>query len=314
LVTGSWSAPRIFRRMATRLLTRVHTAVQADQPSASRADHAARATERWERTDHFVFKSGRTIVLERGFRWDSEPERDPIELDRRTAHCAVRGLTSLCEGLIRPMSFGVTRQWVNTEFGYPSGAPGPSGKPPRWNWFVRTPQSPPSVDSAYVDPQVMAPVALNERSMLALVDRALDDPCTAPDGDHLAWDELRLDHTWARVPEPERHVEDGELRIDDYDNSWPRVLMPLERARGDLWVTSPRLSVWHPFLLRVYKPFGTEYPDGLELDEIICMEITVNWSFWWEPGEGRAMLDRAVDRLLRQGWRDAHPHPDTPIR
>lgn len=321
---GAWLA-RFVTPLDSKLpgyLLDAYAAVQTDQPSApppdrspaSRADHAACGTQRSKMINPFIFKSGRIIVLERGFRWDSGSERDPIEPDRMAARCAVQGLTSLCEGLIRPMSFGVTRQWVDDEFGYPSGVPGPSGKPPRPNWFVKTPQAPAEVTSGYVDPQVMAPVALDERSMLALVDRALDYPCTAPDGDHLAWDELRVDHGWARLPEPERHLEDGELHVEDHDNGSYRTLIPLERAEGHLWVTAPYISVWQPFLLRVYKPFGTKYPDGLELDEIICMEITVNWSFWWEPGEGRTMLDRGVDRLLQQGWRDARPHPDTPLQ
>lgn len=63
-----------------------------------------------EPTEHFIFTDSQTIVLEHGFWWDSVPGRDPIELERITAHCAVRALASMCEGLIRPMSLRVTRQ------------------------------------------------------------------------------------------------------------------------------------------------------------------------------------------------------------
>ncbi|WBB57784.1 hypothetical protein O7599_19050 [Streptomyces sp. WMMC500] len=84
----------------------------------------------------------------------------------------------------------------------------------------------------------------------------------------------------------------------------------MERADGHLWVSAPGLGVWDPFMLRVTRSSGTEYPDGAEYDEIIHMDVHVHWSFWWEPGEGRAMLDRAVGRLLRQGWREAYPRPD----
>ncbi|MEV1077106.1 hypothetical protein AB0I98_02435 [Streptomyces sp. NPDC050211] len=255
-----------------------------------------------ELTEHYIFKDSRAIVLERGFEWDSASDRDPLEWERVTAHYAVRALTSLCEGLIRPMTFGVTRQWVDEEFDVPLGG---AGKPPRWNWFLKTPQSPPDAESAYVDEQVMETATLDERSMLAAVDRALDDPCTAPEGDRLAWDELRIDHTWARLPEPERHMENGELCIDDYDNQLHRVRIPLERAHGHIWAT--KATVWYPFLLGVTNKHGTSYPDGREYDEIIELTISVNWSFWWNPGPGRAMLDQAVNRLIRQGWRDAYP-------
>jgi hypothetical protein len=197
-----------------------------------------------EHTEHYIFKDSKTIVLDRGFERDSAPGRSPVELERITAHCAVRALASLCEGLIRPMTFGVTRQWVDKEYGLLVGG---DGKPPRWNWFLKTPQSPPDADSVYVDPQVMETATLDERSMLAAVDRVLDDPCTAPEGDHLAWDELRMDHTWARLPEPDRHTENDELRIDDYDNQLHRVPIPLERAHGHIWVT--KATVWYPFLL-----------------------------------------------------------------
>ncbi|TJZ44650.1 hypothetical protein FCH28_30575 [Streptomyces piniterrae] len=171
---------------------------------------------------------------------------------------------------------------------------------------MKTSQSPPDACSPYVDPQVVEVAALDERSMLAVVDRVLDDPCEAPEGKRLAWEEMLVAHTWARLPGPDRHIENNELRIDDHDNKVRRVLVPYERADGSIWVTVPETSVWYPFLLRVNKSFGTGYSDGLEYDEFIEMTIDVNWSFWWHPGQGRAMLDQAVDRLLQQGWRHAN--------
>ncbi|WP_157878690.1 hypothetical protein [Streptomyces chattanoogensis] len=260
-----------------------------------------RPSERPESTEHYIFNDSLTVVLEHGFQWGSLPDLNPIERERMTAHHAVRALTELCAGLIRPMSFGVTRNWLD-EFDWPAG-----GCPPRWNWFLKMPQSPPDARSTYVDPQVMEAVTLDEQSMLTLVDRVLDDPCEAPEGARLAWEEMRVDHTWARLPEPDRHLTNKELRIDDHDNKVRRVLVPLERAHGHIWVTVPEHMVWYPFLLRVDKSTGTVCPDGLECDEIIKMTISVNWSFWWHPGEGRAMLDRAVDRLIRQGWFKTHP-------
>ncbi|WP_405835128.1 hypothetical protein OG528_00150 [Streptomyces platensis] len=118
---------------------------------------------------------------------------------------------------------------------------------------------------------------------------------------------MLVDHTWARLPEPDRHMQNDELRIDDHDNKLRRVLVPCEHANGRTWVTVPETSVWHPFQLRVDKSCGTVYSDGPEYDEFIEMTIHVNWSFWWHPGEGRAMLDRAVARLLQQGWRNTYP-------
>ncbi|MFE0191536.1 hypothetical protein [Streptomyces sp. NPDC058989] len=257
-------------------------------------------------TEHYIFDDGRTIVLERGFQWGSASNRSPIELERMTAHCAVRALTELCEGLVRPMTFGVTRNWVD-EYGWPA-----EGDPLRWNWLLKTPQSPPDACSPYADPQVMETPTLDERSMLAAVDRVLDDECDAPEGRRLAWAEMRMDHTWARLPEPDRHLENDELRIDDHDNKTRGVPVPVERANGRTWATVPETSVWYPFLLRVDRSTGTVYSDGLAYDEFIEMTIAVNWSFWWHPGEGRTMLDQAVDRLSRHGWRNADPWPSSP--
>ncbi|PBC80389.1 hypothetical protein SAMN05428945_5120 [Streptomyces sp. 2224.1] len=258
-----------------------------------------------EPTEHYLFNDSQTIVLERGYQWESTlgstPDRNPIERERITAHGAVRGLAELCDGLVRPMTFGVTRNWVDG-YGLPA-----EGSPPRGNWILTTPQSPPDVHSTYRDPQIMEAATLDERAMLTMVDRVLDDPCEAPEGKHLAWDEMHIDHTWARLPEPDRHLANKELRIDDHDNKLRRVLVPREHAHGRTWVTVPRRSVRYPFLLRVNKSCGTVYPDGPGYDDFITMTIDVNWSFWWHPGEGRAMLDQAVDRLLRKGWRPAHP-------
>ncbi|UKY47421.1 hypothetical protein [Streptomyces inhibens] len=264
-----------------------------------------RLSEPSEPTEHYIFNDSQTIVLECGFQWDSVTDRDPIELERMTAHRAVRALAELCEGLIEPMTLGMTRNWVD-EYSWPT-----DGNPPRWNWFLKTPQSPSDACSIYVDPQVIEVATLDERSVLTAVDRILDDPCEAPEGKRLAWEEMRICHTWARLPEPDRHIENDELRIDDHDNKARRVLVPLERANGRTWVTVPETSVWYPFLLRVNKSFGTVYSDGLEYDEFIEMTIDVNWSFWWHPGEGRTKLDQAVDRLLRQGWRNTNPQSRT---
>ncbi|MFJ6788204.1 hypothetical protein [Streptomyces angustmyceticus] len=269
-----------------------------------------RLSESSEPSEHYIFSDSRTMVLECGIEWDSLPERNPVERERRAAHLAVRALAALCEGLIRPTTFGVTRSWVD-EYHLPV-----DGVPPRWNWWMRTPQAPPDARSRYVDPQVVEATTLDERSMLTLVDRVLDDPCEPPEGTHLAWDEMVVDHTWARLPEPDRHIgiENGheELCIDDHDNKARRGLIPLDRAHGDSWVTVPETMVWCPFLLRVDRSCGTAYPDGLDYDEFIELTIDVNWSFWWHPGEGRALLDRAVNRVLRQGWR--HAHPSTSLR
>ncbi|TJZ44651.1 hypothetical protein FCH28_30580 [Streptomyces piniterrae] len=75
-----------------------------------------RDTRLSEPTEHYVFNDSQAIVLECAFQWDSVPDRDPIELERMTAHCAVRALAELCEGLVRPMTFGVTGNWVD-EYG-----------------------------------------------------------------------------------------------------------------------------------------------------------------------------------------------------
>lgn len=258
-----------------------------------------------EPTEHYVFNDSQTIVLECGVQWESVPDQNPIELERTTAHRAVRALAVLCEGLIRPMTFCVTRNWVD-EYSWPAG-----DNPARWNWFLKTPQSPSDARPPYADPQVMETATLDERSMLAIVDRALDDPCEAGEGQRLAWAEMLVDHTWARLPEPDRHMQNDELRIDDHDNKLLRVLVPCEDVDGRTWVTVPETSVRYPFLLAANKSFGTAYSDGHEYDEFIEITIHVNWSLWWHPGTGRTMLEQAVDRLLRQGWRHADPQRRT---
>ncbi|MFF4955457.1 hypothetical protein ACWC2K_38200 [Streptomyces chattanoogensis] len=62
-----------------------------------------------EPTEQYIFNDSQTIVLERGFQWESTPDRNLIERERMTAHCAVRALAELCVGLVKPMTFTVTR-------------------------------------------------------------------------------------------------------------------------------------------------------------------------------------------------------------
>ncbi|MEU9482524.1 hypothetical protein AB0D83_02455 [Streptomyces decoyicus] len=136
----------------------------------------------------------------------------------------------------------MTRNRVD-EYGWPAVS-----NPPRWNWFLKTPQSPPEARSPYVDPQVTETARLDERAMLAVVDRLLDDPCEAPEGRHLAWAEMLIVHTWARLSDADRHIENNTLRIDDHDNRLRLVRVPLERADGHMWVTAPETGEWYPFL------------------------------------------------------------------
>jgi hypothetical protein len=102
------------------------------------------------------------------------------------------------------------------------------------------------------------------------------------------------------------HIKNNELRIIDWDCEGNCVSVPLKHAQDNTWATVPKQSLYYPFRLYVEK-YGLSYPLGPECGAPgygvdISISVDVYWSLWWEPGEGRAMLDRAVDRLLQQGW------------
>jgi hypothetical protein len=258
-------------------------------------------------SEHYIYDNTRSVELSGGPEWDSIAGKDPKELDRETAHYAVRALTTLCEDLIIPISFGVRTCWGEGELGATT-----TNWPPRWNWFAKTPPPPSDVNSSWRDPQVIETATLDQEAMLSVVDRALDDSAPAAEDSRLVWDMLYVEHTWARLPEPERHIRDNELRIIDWDCSGNCVSVPLKRVHGHTWATLPEHSLYYPFELRVEKIAGLSYPLGPEYGVSrygvdISISVNVCWSFWWEPGEGRAMLDRAVDRLLQQGWHQTWP-------
>lgn len=64
-----------------------------------------------------------------------------------------------------PMTLDVTRNWVDDECSWPADA-----HPPRGNWFLTTPQSPPDACPMYRDTHVAMTATLDERSILAAVD------------------------------------------------------------------------------------------------------------------------------------------------
>jgi hypothetical protein len=150
-------------------------------------------------SEHYIYNNRRSVQLDGGPEWDSITGKDLKELDRETAHYAVRALTTLCEDLITPISFGVRTCWGEGRFGATT-----TNFPSRWNWFARTPPPPSDVDSSWQDPQVIETATLDQEAMLSVVDRALDDPCPAPGERQLVWDMLYVEHTWARLAEPER--------------------------------------------------------------------------------------------------------------
>lgn len=111
-------------------------------------------------------------------------------------------------------------------------------------------------------------------------------------------------NTRARLPESAVPADGGDLVIDDYDNGPPNLRVPVERRQDGTWVGSPGLGTWNPIALRVFKPGSSGHPDAVTYDEFIELDIDVHWSLWWEEGSpGRAMLDQALGRLHRRGWR-----------
>ncbi|MEO3825671.1 hypothetical protein [Actinomadura sp. B10D3] len=241
--------------------------------------------------EHWVYKDSKGIALERGHKrgdlsWQA--------FERVTARSVIGALGELSRDLARPLEFGITRLVVEEI----DGIPGIGGHvPARWNWYLTSPDTPSYAHSAYVDSVEAEAETIDEASMFELAARALDDPDDVSDGQWVEWQEMYVHDTMARVPLQADH-----LVVDDHDNRNADVHIPLIPVDdGTLWAHRADMVTWPPFSMQAYNHTG--HLDHGDFDTFTQLIISVGWSLWWEKeAPGRAILDRALDRLQAQGW------------
>lgn len=257
------------------------------------------------RNEHWIADPGETIVMERGLRRPVGMKPSSPEWQRTTACTAVEAIGRLCAHVLKPLEFGVTRHLAD-EFG--EAMPDPHDVPTPWNWYVRTPRTPAFAHPFYVDAQIVDAAQVDEPTMYDVVDLALTEPCDVPDGRWVAWTEMYVWDTLARVPEPDRLATDRHLVLDDYDNRHLDVRIPVTDLDGDTWVGAT-LGVRTPFIVRLDKGFS-DRADAGDFDQFLHLDVSVNWTLWSRPATaGRRMLDQALDDLRRTGWQQTFPRP-----
>lgn len=84
-----------------------------------------------DHSGHVIYKSGRSIALEFGCRWDPLPGPSPRS-ERFAAQEAVWAVGELCRGLVDPLEFGVTR-FVVDESDYLMADF--TSRPRLWHWY-----------------------------------------------------------------------------------------------------------------------------------------------------------------------------------
>lgn len=252
------------------------------------------------RAEHFVYKDGHTITLQRGHK---RGDLSWPGFERLTARSAISALGELSRDVARPLEFGITRRVVEEVDGIPGIG---SHVPHRWNWYLKTSDTPSYAHSAYVDSVVVKAETVDEASMFEVTTRALDDTAEESAGQWVEWEEMYVHDTMARLPHPPGSAD---LVVDDYDNRNADVHIPLEHADdGTVWVHRADMVTWPPLSVQVYNHAATHHPDPADFDTFTQIQIYVNWSIWWEEATpGRAILDRTLNRLRHQGWLQALP-------
>ena len=105
-------------------------------------------------------------------------------------------------------------------------------------------------------------------------------------GETLAWYEIEMRASRARLPEPSRHAGRSVLRLE---TEYGDREVPIEQAQ---WVAGPARLVPAPVMLTIH---GEEYD--------VTLELRLAWSLWTEQDSpGRARVEREIVALERQGW------------
>lgn len=248
------------------------------------------------RAEHSVYKDGRSVALTLGLHRGDLSWRD---LDREGARSAVRALGGLSRDLLRPLEFGMTRHAMEEMDGF---AVVSRQHPDHWNWYLRAPDTPSFAHPALVDAVMVEAETVDEASMLEMAERALDDPSGLSAGEWAEWEEMYVHDTMAHVPRPLGAAD--HLVVDDHDNRNLDVHIPLVRTDdGAVWVHRAHQVTWPPLSVRIVNDAAGVDFESADADAYIELRIQVNWSLWWEEAApGRAVFDRAIDRLRRQGW------------
>ncbi|MFB8003969.1 hypothetical protein [Nocardia sp. NPDC056000] len=259
-----------------------------------------------ENSGHDIYKTGYNIRLEFGLEWELRPGISVIHCERQAARSAVAAIAELSHGLFEPLELGIRVLTTNQPYGrwYRSG-PEPAASGGHWYLKPAELQAYPTFEGAViVDTEVV-----DEAAMLAVVDTAFDLQYELQQGEWASWDIMYVDNTLARLPQSLAPADGEDFIVDDIDNRRRDLSLAVTRRSDGAWVGWDGPGCWPPFSLSAQR--SVVEMDHVSYATVLDIDICVHWSVWWEHrSPGRIMLDRAVDRLIRSGWRYSQNPPN----
>lgn len=212
---------------------------------------------------------------------------DEVASQIELARLALDAVFLFAEGLCEPLTVSLTLVCCEAEAGYTLSQPAP----PHPFWTLRQSDLPPGleIEPTRNDERVAVADKLTPESILAYTRTALEQDC---EGDaRVGWEEFRFDASRARLPFPADAVA-GDTMLVGYGAGV--IEHALEHRNDALWVAGPLSgkAMTAPITMRVNREVS-----------LLTFNISVYWSVWGEEGAaGRADFDRAVGRLLDNGW------------
>jgi hypothetical protein len=162
-------------------------------------------------------------------------------------------------------------------------------------WFIRQSSVP---ETIFIKPffsekaQTSEISELTREALTTWIEKAFEQQCPCSDTHVLAWNELRVAATQARIYDEKKLEGRDKLLVDVFKVGV--VELPLERRDGKLWLYSPnRVLYGEPSI--VYSITSSEF--GLQL------KINVHLSWWTkENSEDNQAFQETVMRLIHKGW------------
>jgi hypothetical protein len=164
-------------------------------------------------------------------------------------------------------------------------------------WFIHVSSLPKIVvvRPEFVKPQISQVLELSRNSLMAWIEKALQQECPCPITHEPGWYLIEISAVRAKIYNEEKF---GKRQFFILDTDRGTFEFPLESYPDGLWVYSPiqEFKTEPSFNLRVINEEGS-----------LTLDMNIHWSLWTTPGTAEnTALRQALSRIVSKGWTLTH--------
>ncbi|MFF9479947.1 hypothetical protein [Streptomyces sp. NPDC014733] len=207
------------------------------------------------------------------------------------ARLAIASVFQFSQHLCIPLAMEVETSYWDNEFDLPVTSPAR----PRGFGMLRCSNLPERVVVAPLgrNASVTHVPDLKESVALDFIEDLLSGDASDASGLSIGWQEINFGTMLARLPD--NFLPEGEKSVE-LEVARGHVEHPVKTLGDASWIYGPigASAVHAPFAYRIHRDQGE-----------VTLDISIYWSLWAPGGPGRPHVDRAVENLCAEGWRQA---------